>query len=607
MPTLRMRQEECLDAIDTRYTSGTRQQLVVMATGTGKSVVIANIPRKMRHALPGKMLVFPHTEELVKQLVETMQEWNPELKVGREQAEHYADTDCDIVVACVASIGREGATRLQRFGEFDIVVCDEAHHSIAQSYINVFNSTGVLQENTRKLLVGFTATPKRKNRVGKRTADENEELLSLKSVYKEIVFTYTIRKAIKEGWLVPLRGFRLKTETDLSEIKSTAGDYNQEALADTVNTSGRNREIVKAWKDYADNRETVAFTVDIQHAKDLAEEFCAAGILAAAVWGTDPDRTKKIEGFKRGDLKVLCNCGVLTEGFDAWNILCIILARPTKSSTLFTQMVGRGTRLEAGTGNLLEAVSKGVTLRKKDAYVIDVVDNNKKCSLVTFPTLVGLAPDFNLHGESITTAIDKVEEMQEKNPGIDFSHLTDLSAVKAYVEALDLFSEPFTQEVKEYSQLKWLKTQDDAFILAIPEDKAISESKEYWRFKHEKLRITEDELEKFVLTHTTVDSDRELRVFNTLREAFEAADKVVRDCRSDRVKLIERTARWHNDPASDAAKNYLLRLTKKRPFPRCLCASGPGAAQCRLCPVCNKQQGLTAGQAALAIDKLKIK
>src|ERR1035437_1432432 len=294
MLTLRQRQNECLDAILAAYGEGIHQQLVVQATGTGKAVLIANIPTKMRHLLPGKVLVFVHTDELVKQLVQTCEQWNPELKIGREQAEHYADTDCDIVVACVASIGREGAQRLLRFGEFDIIICDEAHHSIASTYLNVFEMMGVLKPESRKLLVGFTATPKRKNltRAQKKalTVLDDEALLSLKSVYKKIVYTYTIRKAIKEGWLVPLRGFRLKTSVDLSEIKSTAGDYAQDELSLAVNTPQRNQQIVKFWLDNAERRTTIAFTVDIQHAKDLSQEFRLAGVRSCAVWGTHPER-----------------------------------------------------------------------------------------------------------------------------------------------------------------------------------------------------------------------------------------------------------------------------------------------------------------------------
>ena len=129
--SLRPRQDECLESIRNEYLAGCYQQLVVAATGIGKAVILANIKRFMADLLPGKMLVFAHRDELVNQLVATMREWNPDLKVGKEMADEYADLDCDIIVSCNASIGRDGAVRLLRFGSFDIVVCDEAHHSIA--------------------------------------------------------------------------------------------------------------------------------------------------------------------------------------------------------------------------------------------------------------------------------------------------------------------------------------------------------------------------------------------------------------------------------------------------------------------------------------------
>jgi superfamily II DNA or RNA helicase len=612
MFTLRPRQEECLDAVLAAYLEGIHQQLVVQATGTGKAVIIANLARKMRHLLSGKILVFVHTEELVKQLVATCEQWNPELKVGREQAEHYADTDCDIVVSCVASIGREGATRLQRFGEFDIICCDEAHHSIASTYLNVFEAVGVLKPDTKKLLVGFTATPKRKNlsRAQKKalTVLDNEELLSLKSVYKKIVFTYTIRKAIKEGWLVPLRGFKLKTDTDLSEIKSTAGDYQQDELSKTVNTNTRNQQIVKFWLDYAQRRTTIAFAVDIAHAQELAREFCKYGVKAEAIWGTDPERTSRLARFKAGEIEVLCNCGVLVEGFDAWNVMAVLDAAPTKSSSRYTQKIGRGTRLEGGTGNLLEATKAGIALRKKDCFILDVVDNNKRCSLVTLPSLVGLNPEFNLHGDSVTAAIDHVEELQEKYPDVNFTGLVDLSEVKAYVESLDLFAEPYTEEVKEFSELTWMQTQDGAYVLAIPEAREVREAKQYWNFLHEKLHITSTELEEYELSITTTETERKLGTFSSLKDAFTTADEVVRRCRPDRVKLMQRDAGWHGGPASDASKKYLKKLVGKKPFIYCVC---PVGAKCSgiagsICGICNKQQ-LTAGQAALAINRMKVK
>ena len=655
MPQLRAKQESCLESILAEYMAGVHQQLVVFATGCGKTVIFANIMRKMRHLLPGKALIFVHTEELIKQAVLVCQAWNPELKVGREQAEHYADTDCDIVVSCVASIGREGATRLQRFGDFDIIICDEAHHSIAQTYLNVFAITGVLKPDTKQLLVGFTATPKRKNisRAQKKalTVLDDEEMLSLKSVYKKIVSKYTIREAIREGWLVPLRGFRVKTGVDLSDIKTTAGDYAEDQLSEAVNTDQRNAVVVKAWMEYAERRNTLAFTVNIQHAKDLAKEFSNAGFKFEAIWGDNPERNdyfvcsvcnnhldaeaegnagyagkpcrtrrstfctgtylfKKglINRFKAGDLDGLCNCGVLIEGFDAWNVMCVLDAGPTKSSSKYTQKIGRGTRLEEGTGNLLEAIKAGITLRKRDCLVIDVCDNNKRCSLVTLPSMLGLNPDFDLQGESVTKALEEVEAIQERNPSIDFTHLTDLSKVKAYVESLDMFAEPYTEEVKEFSELTWMSTADGAYVLSVPEARDVSEGKQFWNFKHEKLHISQNELDEFVLSITTTDTDRELGVFNTLKEAFTTADDVVKRCRPDRMKIMQRNAGWHSGTASDASKKYLKKMVGKKPFIYCVC---PVSAKCSgvsgtICETCKKQQ-MNAGQVALAINKMKVK
>ncbi len=604
-------QVEQQDAALTEYINGINQQLFVAATGTGKTYFFSKLYKKMAHLLPGKLLVTVHREELVDQAIKMMRDLNPDLKVGKEMASNYADTDCDVIVSCIASIGREGATRMERFGwdNIDKFVIDEAHHAIATTYMNVLQAGGFLRPGTKKLLIGVTATPKRKNltRTEKKqlTTLDDEEIVSLKSVFKKIVHKYTIRQAIKDGWLVPLRGLKLKTETDLSNVKSTAGDYQQDQLSEAVNTATRNQQIVKFWLDHAEQRHTIAFTVDIAHAKDLAQTFASAGVKAEAIWGIDPDRAEKLARFKAGDITVLCNCALLTEGFDAWQVQCIILAAPTKSSSKFTQEVGRGTRLEEGTGNLLEALKAGKALRKKDCLILDVVDNNKRCSLVTFPSLVGLNPDFDLQGKSVTAAIEEIEALQEKNPGIDFSHLTDLSKVKVYVESLDMFAEPYTQEVKEFSELTWMQTQDGAYVLAVPEAREVKEAKQYWNFKHEKLIIAANELDEYELSITTTETDRKLGVFNSLKEAFSTADEVINRCRGDRVRLMKRHESWHASPASAAAKKYLKTLTKKLPFIYCLCSNAGAVGTA--CPTCKLQFGITAGQAALAISKMKVK
>ena len=600
MGTLRTRQVEALDSILAEYVAGVRQQLVVAATGTGKAVIIANIMPRLRHLLPGKALVFAHREELVDQLMATIREWNPGLSVGKEMANDWADPSSDVVVSCVASIGRAGATRLTRFGAFDIVVCDEAHHSIAQTYLNVFEQTGVLKEGTKKLLVGFTATPKRHDRVRK-TAQNQDELLSLATVYKKIVFKYPIRKAIEEGWLVPLRGYRVNTGVSLDDVKVIAGDFAEGELQDTINTPQRNALVLDAWLVHGEGRQTVGFTAGIAHAKALAELFRRSGIKADYVYGADPERAMKLEMHRKKVITVLFNAQVLTEGYDDWQVSCILLCAPTSNSSKYTQEVGRGTRLQAAAGNLIEAISKGYALSKKDCIVIDLADTTKKCSLVTLPSLVGLPPAMDLHGASATEVAKKMEEVQVKYPMVDFSHITDIDKVKSYIESIDLFETAYPEEVLENSDLRWVTGADGSYILNIPEKKELEG--QYAKYLREQLIISQNELDEFELSIRSTKESRQLGTYSTLKEALANGDDAIRRCRSDRCKLLSRDARWTSGPATESAKRYLRTLTKKKPpLLRCIC-EGPRMLGTK-CTVCQ-QQPITAGEAATAIEVLK--
>ena len=297
---------------------------------------------------------------------------------------------------------------------------------------------------------------------------------------------------------------------------------------------------------------------------------------------------------------MLCNAQLLTEGYDDWQVSCIIDAAPTKSPTKYTQCIGRGTRLQGGTGNLLEAIQRGLPLTKQDCLVLDVVDNFLRCSLVTLHTLVGLNPELDLQGGSVTAAADKLEELQEKYPTVDLSQLGDVTKVDAYIESLDLFAAPYTEEVKEFSKLTWMGCSDGSYILSIPEKQELKG--QFARFQHEKLQITPNDLDEFELSIKSVSVDKKLGIYNSLKEAFESADEVVQRCRPDRMKLIRREAEWHAQPASDPAKRLLRSLSKAKPVLYCLC---PGYQAAKMCPACRLQTGITAGQASVAINLLK--
>jgi ATP-dependent helicase IRC3 len=589
---LRPYQEQALEAIVQNYKAGVRQQLLILATGLGKTCIAASLPETLKEVLPGKMLFIAHTDELCAQTVDKMRTWNPLLKVGLEKAGSHAAPDSDIIVSCNASIGREGSTRMDAFWkDISVIVADECHRILGDSWMRILDDSGVLKPESRKLLVGLSATPKRRNKV--RTTEtsttlDDEDLVSLKSVFSKIVFTFPIRKGIKEGFLARLRGYRVSTATNLDGIKVVAGDFQADQLSNAVNTPERNALVVKSWKDNAAGRQTLAFTCSVQHAKDLSEMFLHNGVMAQPIYGADPQRADKLKWFEEKSVQVLCNCMLLTEGFDSPSVSCIALAKPTRSGSAYTQMVGRGTRLDPG---------------KTDCVVLDFCDCYKKCSLVTLPSLLGLSPTLDLQGTDLVKAAEALEAAQEKYPGVSFEGLTDITKIKAYVESIDLFANPYDEEVLEHTKLAWMRRADASYALAIPESKELSDSKQYARFLHEKLIVSVNELSEYELSITTTEMERRLGTYATLQEAFTSAEEVIQRCRPSRVKLLLRDAPWHAGPASEPAKRYLRKLTKKRPLLRCLCEGlHPGK-----CAICGKPGGLTAGEAALALNVLKSK
>lgn len=530
--TLRKYQVETLGAIVNAYDAGVRRQLLAMATGTGKTVIFANLLQAMNHRIPGQMWVIAHREELIDQAVTKMRHWNPSLIVDKEIAEHYANPFADVIVSCVASIGRKGTKRSGRFDWNAVtkVVIDEAHHTPAGTYMNFLELTGVMT-NSRKLLLGVTATPKRGD--GK----------ALAQIYQKIVYSYPIRNAIEDGWLVDLRGYRIRSATNLDDVRTTAGDFQTDELSGAVNNDTRNQLVVKGWMDRAEGKQTVCFCVDIAHAKDLAQTFRRYGIKAKAVWGSDPDRAEKLRAHKAREITVLCNCGVLTEGYDDWRIGCIVLARPTKSGSLYTQMVGRGTRLQEGTDNLIEAIAAGVKLEKTECILIDVCDTTSRHSLQTVPSLLGIDSYLDLNGQLAVNSIKALEQAEAANPHIDFSKLDDITKLKAFIESVNLWHERATpKKIATASKLDWHKLTDSSYFLMLKSE----EVDHFYRgsnkipiYEQKTVYIKENLLGKFeiisiirttagskIAASTAIKSRGEA---NTLQEAFRAADRAVCD------------------------------------------------------------------------------
>ena len=244
------------------------------------------------------------------------------------------------------------------------IAVHNCHHAPAPSYRKI------LDYLHPELLLGLTATPYRTDKT------------SLEGTFDRIVYSYGIQEGIQDGYLVDIRAFRIQGQADLDAVHTTAGDFNAGELSNALNTEPRNRLIVEAYQHHAADTKTIAFTAGVQHAYDLAEAFRSAHIAAEAVDGkTQPDERRAILArFKSGEIQILVNAMLYTEGFDEPTVQTIILARPTKSLSLFTQMVGRGTRPSPDTG-------------KTHMILLDIADNTRRHKLITVKDLIGMRQD----------------------------------------------------------------------------------------------------------------------------------------------------------------------------------------------------------------------
>ena len=508
-----------------------------MPTGLGKTVVFSSLPEAI--GFKNRTLVLVHRDELADQAAHKLRKWNPTYAVGVEMGSRHCRPSDNVVVAGVDTLGRAGSTRLQGLDprEFDGVICDEAHHSVAPKYKRVFQHFGLLSEDLEKLLLGVTATPVRTDNQG------------LDQIYDEIVYDYPILRAIRDGWLSDIIGIRIGTNVDLDGVRANRGDFVESELQRAVDTDARNEIIVLQWLNHAANRSTIAFTVDIAHAVHLAEAFRRHGIAAESVWGNDPSRVDKLRAHRNGVLTVLCNCAVLTEGYDDWRIGCVIMARPTQSSLLFTQQAGRGIRIQDFPDgiSLTEARGRGLTILKHNCILIDVVDNTKRHQLSTLSSLFGLPPMMDLAGRSISDAVDAVDAAMRKHPDADFRSLDSLDNIEAFAERVDLFKVSEPQEIIATSDFRWLKTPADSYLLLLPND--------------EKIHIYCDLLDKWHVVGA-VNGNEVGALESSLTKAIQHAEAAVRYSGIELRQLLKRKGSDGNELPTQAQLNTIKRFTK---------------------------------------------
>lgn len=405
---LRNYQRTCYDNVFEALQSA-RSTLVVMPTGAGKTIVFGCIARDWPH---GRVLVVAHRDELIRQAAD---------KVGRivgedcsiEMGSRRADDDVyygksHVVVTSVQTMSRP--TRHERFdpNEFGLLIFDEAHHAVAESYLRVL---GYFRTNPNLKTLGVTATPDR--------ADEE----ALGQVFESVSFEYGIRDAIQDGWLVPIQQQLVWVDgLDFSACRTTAGDLNQGDLAKIMEMEKSLHGVVYPTMDIAGDRKTLVFTASVAQA-ERGCEIANRHKPGSAEWisGSTPidDRRAILSRYAKGDFQFLFNCAIALEGFDEPTIEVVAMARPTKSRALYAQAIGRGTRPLAGAVDGLDTSDERraaiASSEKPNMLVLDFVGNSGRHKLIHATDVLGVEYD----DQVLEEALAEIEAKSKQGEPLD--------------------------------------------------------------------------------------------------------------------------------------------------------------------------------------------
>lgn len=329
---LRPYQEEARAKVQQEWKEGRKRTLLVLPTGCGKTIVFSKIIED-RVKMGERVLVLAHRSELLEQASDKLMTATG-LGTALEKAENTSiGSWFRVVVGSVQTMQRE--KRLSQFppNHFDTIVIDEAHHAISDGYQRVLEHFGEAN------VLGVTATPDR------------GDMRNLGSYFDSLAYEYPLVDAIKSGYLSKITAITIPLELDISTVSQQAGDFKVSEIGTALDPYLEQiaDEMVKQCKD----RKTVVFLPLVKTSQKFRDILNAKGFKAAEVNGESKDRAEILEDFDKDKYNVLCNSMLLTEGWDCPTVDCVVVLRPTKVRALYSQMVGRGTRLAPGKENLL--------------------------------------------------------------------------------------------------------------------------------------------------------------------------------------------------------------------------------------------------------------
>lgn len=524
MLNLRPYQRSAIDAYQDAHLSGMNFPVIVLPTGAGKSVIIAHGAAEHIEAHSNRVLVLAHRDEIVDQIIGELHDSAPGLNIGKVKGEDD-EVFADVVVASVQTASRKArlerlvasqwSTPTRKPRQFGLVITDEVHHAPAASYQTVYRAF------PRSKNVGVTATLARGDGVG------------LGSTVDDVVFSRSWLWMIREGYLVDPVGITATVESlDLSSVRKSSGDYAAGALGDAMLDSGAGAVIAAAYAEHATDRPGIVFTPNVATAYDVAERLDWIGITADVVDAktTREDRQLIYKRSRMGDLQVIVNCGVLTEGANfPW--ISAVVPRITQSAPLFQQMTGRALRLYPG---------------KKDALVLSVGGMSGRLR-----TLVDLDPGVVRAvrpGESLAEAAGR-EEAEAARP-------TDAKAApfRITVKHTDLFAA---------SKSLWLRTEGGTMFIPVTDGEVFlwPQPGGLWQVRHAPHNVARAKLRWPVLR-----GDLSLDMAMAWGET-EAEDLDIGSPNGRAHKVSSRASSWRKSKEAPSAGQVAACEARKIPIP----------------------------------------
>ena len=393
---LRPYQQEARSAVENEWDAGNRRTLLVLPTGCGKTIVFAKISED-RVRQGDRVLILAHRGELLDQAADKIKTATG-LMCSTEKAERSCLESGSqwyrITVGSVQSLMRE--SRLSRFDPdyFNTIIIDEAHHAVSDSYQRV------LQHFDSARVLGVTATPDR------------GDMRELGNVFDTLAYEYTLPRAIKEGYLSPIKALTIPLNLDLSGVGIQSGDFKPGDLDCALDPYLR--QIAGEMQKYCSDRKTVVFLPLIKTSQKFRDILNDHGFRAAEVNGNSDDRAEVLADFDAGRYNVLCNSMLLTEGWDCPSVDCVIVLRPTKVRSLYCQMVGRGTRLCKGKDHLLLLDFLWHTERHELCRPAHLICDNAEIAAKMTEDLTDTAGCEIDIEEAAQTASDEVQQQREE-------------------------------------------------------------------------------------------------------------------------------------------------------------------------------------------------